>query len=132
MKRISSGGLYILRKVISGRVREELEGGTHGFYTVSLSARTIVYKGMFLAYQLGAYYKDLKDPRFETALALVHQRFSTNTFPSWELAHPYRMVAHNGEINTVRGNVNWMAARAGFGGFGALRQRHFQALADFL
>ncbi len=103
--------LYILRKVISGRVREELEGGTHGFYTVSLSARTIVYKGMFLAYQLGAYYKDLKDPRFETALALVHQRFSTNTFPSWELAHPYRMVAHNGEINTVRGNVNWMAAR---------------------
>ncbi|WP_295806299.1 glutamate synthase large subunit [uncultured Nitratireductor sp.] len=103
--------LYILRKVISGRVREELEGGTHGFYTVSLSARTIVYKGMFLAYQLGAYYNDLKDPRFETALALVHQRFSTNTFPSWELAHPYRMVAHNGEINTVRGNVNWMAAR---------------------
>ncbi|MEC9244150.1 MAG: glutamate synthase large subunit [Pseudomonadota bacterium] len=103
--------LYILRKVISGRVREELEGGTHGFYTVSLSARTIVYKGMFLAYQLGAYYKDLKDPRFETALALVHQRFSTNTVPSWELAHPYRMVAHNGEINTVRGNVNWMAAR---------------------
>ncbi|CAN0655473.1 glutamate synthase subunit GltB [Nitratireductor aquimarinus] len=103
--------LYILRKVISGRVREELEGGIKGFYTVSLSARTIVYKGMFLAYQLGAYYSDLKDPRFETALALVHQRFSTNTFPSWELAHPYRMVAHNGEINTVRGNVNWMAAR---------------------
>ena len=66
---------------------------------------------MFLAYQLGAYYKDLTDPRFETALALVHQRFSTNTFPSWQLAHPYRMVAHNGEINTLRGNVNWMAAR---------------------
>jgi glutamate synthase (NADPH/NADH) large chain len=66
---------------------------------------------MFLAYQVGAYYKDLKDPRFETALILVHQRFSTNTFPSWKLAHPYRMVAHNGEINTVRGNNNWMAAR---------------------
>ena len=66
---------------------------------------------MFLAYQVGAYYKDLHDPRFETALALVHQRFSTNTFPSWKLAHPYRMVAHNGEINTLRGNVNWMAAR---------------------
>src|SRR5690606_464459 len=75
------------------------------------SARTIVYKGMFQAYQVGAYYKDLKDPRFETALILVHQRFSTNTFPSWKLAHPYRMVAHNGEINTVRGNNNWMAAR---------------------
>jgi glutamate synthase (NADPH/NADH) large chain len=72
---------------------------------------TIVYKGMFLAYQLGAYYKDLKDERFTSALALVHQRFSTNTFPSWKLAHPYRMVAHNGEINTLRGNVNWMAAR---------------------
>src|SRR5690606_15798460 len=80
-------------------------------YCVSLSARTIVYKGMFQAYQVGAYYKDLKDPRFETALILVHQRFSTNTFPSWKLAHPYRMVAHNGEINTVRGNNNWMAAR---------------------
>ena len=83
----------------------------NGFYCVSLSARTIVYKGMFLAYQVGAYYKDLADPRFETALILVHQRFSTNTFPSWKLAHPYRMVAHNGEINTLRGNVNWMAAR---------------------
>jgi glutamate synthase (NADPH/NADH) large chain len=66
---------------------------------------------MFLAYQVGAYYKDLKDERFVSALALVHQRFSTNTFPSWKLAHPYRMVAHNGEINTLRGNVNWMAAR---------------------
>ncbi|WP_048647484.1 glutamate synthase large subunit [Nitratireductor soli] len=103
--------LYILRKVISGKIYEETGGRGNGFYTVSLSARTIVYKGMFLAYQLGAYYKDLSDPRFDTALALVHQRFSTNTFPSWELAHPYRMVAHNGEINTVRGNVNWMAAR---------------------
>ncbi len=84
---------------------------TTDFYIVSMSSRTIVYKGMFLAYQVGAYYKDLTDPRFESALALVHQRFSTNTFPSWKLAHPYRMVAHNGEINTLRGNVNWMAAR---------------------
>jgi len=66
---------------------------------------------MFLAYQLGAYYPDLHHPSFASALALVHQRFSTNTFPSWKLAHPYRMVAHNGEINTLRGNVNWMAAR---------------------
>ncbi len=103
--------LYILRKVVSGRIYEETGGRDNGFYTVSLSSRTIVYKGMFLAYQLGAYYQDLTDPRFETALALVHQRFSTNTFPSWKLAHPYRMVAHNGEINTLRGNVNWMAAR---------------------
>jgi glutamate synthase (NADPH/NADH) large chain len=78
---------------------------------VSLSSATVVYKGMFLAYQVGVYYKDLSDPRFESAVALVHQRFSTNTFPSWKLAHPYRMVAHNGEINTLRGNVNWMAAR---------------------
>ncbi len=103
--------LYILRKVISGRIYEETGGYDNGCYIVSMSARTIVYKGMFLAYQVGAYYKDLTDPRFETALVLVHQRFSTNTFPSWKLAHPYRMVAHNGEINTLRGNVNWMAAR---------------------
>ncbi|MCB1454525.1 MAG: glutamate synthase large subunit, partial [Rhizobiaceae bacterium] len=103
--------LYILRKVISARIYAETSGVDNGFYVVSMSARTIVYKGMFLAYQVGAYYKDLIDPRFETALILVHQRFSTNTFPSWKLAHPYRMVAHNGEINTLRGNVNWMAAR---------------------
>ncbi len=103
--------LYILRKVISNRVHNETEGRDNGFYIVSLSSRTIVYKGMFLAYQLEKYYQDLSDPRFESALALVHQRFSTNTFPSWKLAHPYRMVAHNGEINTLRGNVNWMAAR---------------------
>ncbi|MBZ9677524.1 glutamate synthase large subunit [Mesorhizobium sp. ES1-1] len=103
--------LFILRKVISGRIHEETKGVDNGFYVVSMSSRTIVYKGMFLAYQVGAYYKDLRDPRFETALILVHQRFSTNTFPSWKLAHPYRMVAHNGEINTLRGNVNWMAAR---------------------
>ena len=76
-----------------------------------MSARTIVYKGMVLVRQLAPYYRDLLDPRYETALALVHQRFATNTFPSWRLAHPYRMVAHNGEINTLRGNVNWMAAR---------------------
>jgi glutamate synthase (NADPH) large chain len=103
--------LYILRKVVSGRIFAEAGGKDDGAYIVSLSSRTIVYKGMFLAYQVGAYYKDLSDPRFESALVLVHQRFSTNTFPSWKLAHPYRMVAHNGEINTLRGNVNWMAAR---------------------
>ena len=102
--------LFILRKVISNAAIEKV-GRREDFYMVSLSCRTVVYKGMFLAYQLGAYYNDLNDPRFESALALIHQRFSTNTFPSWKLAHPYRMVAHNGEINTLRGNVNWMAAR---------------------
>ncbi|HEY6669877.1 MAG TPA: glutamate synthase central domain-containing protein, partial [Methyloceanibacter sp.] len=103
--------LYILRKVISNTINGETGGHDIGFYTVSLSCRTLVYKGMFLAYQLGAYYLDLHHPSFASALALVHQRFSTNTFPSWKLAHPYRMVAHNGEINTLRGNLNWMAAR---------------------
>jgi glutamate synthase (NADPH/NADH) large chain len=103
--------IYTLRKVISNRVFKEIVLVNDGFYPVSFSSRTIVYKGMFLAYQVGEYYKDLADPRFETAVALVHQRFSTNTFPSWKLSHPYRMVAHNGEINTLRGNVNWMAAR---------------------
>ena len=78
---------------------------------MSISCRTLIYKGMFLADQLGTYYPDLHDPDFESAIALVHQRFSTNTFPAWSLAHPYRMVAHNGEINTLRGNNNWMAAR---------------------
>ena len=103
--------LYILRKMISSTINGETGGHDIGFYTVSLSCRTLVYKGMFLAYQLGAYYPDLHHPKFASALALVHQRFSTNTFPSWKLAHPYRMVAHNGEINTLRGNLNWMAAR---------------------
>ena len=103
--------LYVARKVVSNRIFNETDGRDNGFYIVSMSCRTVVYKGMFLAYQLGAYFNDLTDPRCESALALVHQRFSTNTFPSWKLAHPYRMVAHNGEINTLRGNVNWMAAR---------------------
>jgi len=103
--------LYIIRKVISARVYAAYSGLKNDFYIVSLSCRTLVYKGMFLSYQLRAYYRDLNDPTFESAMALVHQRFSTNTFPSWRLAHPYRLVAHNGEINTLRGNVNWMAAR---------------------
>src|SRR5208337_4001410 len=103
--------LFIIRKVISNRVYESKCPKLAEYYPVSLSARTIVYKGMVLVHQLAPYYRDLLDPRYETALALVHQRFATNTFPSWRLAHPYRMVAHNGEINTLRGNVNWMAAR---------------------
>ena len=77
----------------------------------SFSSRTIVYKGMLTAPQLPRYFTDLRDPRLASRLALVHSRFSTNTFPSWELAHPYRMIAHNGEVNTLRGNVNWMRAR---------------------
>ncbi len=103
--------LFLLRKVISNNVYNLSDVRTRGFYPVSLSSRTLVYKGMLLATQLGDYFLDLRDPRVESALALVHQRFSTNTFPTWSLAHPYRMVAHNGEINTLRGNVNWMAAR---------------------
>ena len=105
--------LFIIRKVISNVIYNDVERRpvTAGFYPVSVSSRTITYKGMLLATQLGDYFKDLTDERFQSAIALVHQRFSTNTFPSWTLAHPYRMVAHNGEINTLRGNVNWMAAR---------------------
>ncbi|AWM88354.1 glutamate synthase large subunit [Microvirga sp. 17 mud 1-3] len=103
--------LFLARKVISNAVYDMKDPRTAGYYPVSLSSRTIVYKGMVLVTQLGNYYRDLQDPRFESAIALVHQRFATNTFPTWQLAHPYRMVAHNGEINTLRGNVNWMAAR---------------------
>ena len=103
--------LFILRKVISGVVHAMDDARVEGFYPVSFSCRTIVYKGLLLATRLGQFYPDLTNPAFTSALALVHQRFSTNTFPSWSLAHPYRMVAHNGEINTLRGNVNWMAAR---------------------
>ncbi len=103
--------LFVIRKQIEKLVRDaEMEGGDD-FYFSSFSSRTIVYKGMLLSDQVGEYYRDLKDERMESALALVHQRFSTNTFPTWDLAHPFRMIAHNGEINTLRGNVNWMAAR---------------------
>jgi glutamate synthase (NADPH) large chain len=103
--------LYILRKSISNAIYKRRERRVSGYYPVSISCRTIIYKGMFLADQLGAYYPDLHDVDFTSALALVHQRFSTNTFPTWSLAHPYRYIAHNGEINTLRGNVNWMTAR---------------------
>ncbi len=105
--------LYIIRKS-SGHAIQALKLA-HGkqFYVPSMSARTIVYKGMLMADQVGTYYKDLQDPRLVSALALVHQRFSTNTFPSWDLAHPFRMICHNGEINTLRGNVNWIRARQG-------------------
>jgi glutamate synthase (NADPH) large chain len=103
--------LFVIRKQVENAVRDlNLDGG-HSFYIPSLSSRTIVYKGMLLANQVGAFYPDLNDERIISAMALVHQRFSTNTFPTWDLAHPFRMIAHNGEINTVTGNVNGMAAR---------------------
>ncbi len=105
--------LYLIRKEASSAIqRMNLEHGRE-YYVPSMSSRTVVYKGLLLADQVGVYYKDLSDPRCVSALALVHQRFSTNTFPEWPLAHPYRMVAHNGEINTVKGNYNWMRAREG-------------------
>ncbi|HEX4326794.1 MAG TPA: glutamate synthase central domain-containing protein, partial [Burkholderiales bacterium] len=105
--------LYVIRKS-SGHAIQALNL-IHGkeFFVPSMSARTVVYKGLLLADQVGVYYKDLQDPRCISALALVHQRFSTNTFPEWPLAHPYRLIAHNGEINTVKGNFNWMRAREG-------------------
>jgi glutamate synthase (NADPH/NADH) large chain len=103
--------LFVIRKRIEHAVRAlKLEDASQ-FYIPSLSSRTLVYKGMLLAEEVGTYYQDLQDPDMVSALALVHQRFSTNTFPAWDLAHPFRMIAHNGEINTMRGNVNWMAAR---------------------
>ncbi|MEA2629824.1 MAG: glutamate synthase large chain, partial [Chloroflexota bacterium] len=104
--------LYVIRKVFESRIeRSGLEDHKY-FYFSSLSCRTLVYKGMLTPAQLGLYFADdLGDPALVSALALFHSRFSTNTFPSWELAHPYRMISHNGEINTLRGNINWMRAR---------------------
>ncbi|MCP3870375.1 MAG: glutamate synthase large subunit [Gammaproteobacteria bacterium] len=103
--------LFVIRKQIDNYIRESESLGKDDFYFSSFSSRTVTYKGMLLAEQVGDYYPDLLDGRIASALALVHQRFSTNTFPTWDLAHPFRMIAHNGEINTLRGNVNWMAAR---------------------
>ena len=103
--------LFIIHKALSARVDAEEMDGSGDFYICSMSSRTIVYKGMLLAEQVGEYYLDLMEESVTSAFALVHQRFSTNTFPTWDLAHPFRMIAHNGEINTNRGNTNWMAAR---------------------
>ena len=109
--RCSSGKLYVIRKRIEKEVRESRLLQKSFFYMPSLSSRTIVYKGLMLPDAVDGFYPDLKDERYVSALALVHQRFSTNTFPSWDLAQPFRYLAHNGEINTLRGNVNWMRAR---------------------
>ena len=103
--------LYVIRKTASHRIQKlNLKYGKE-YFVPSMSARTVVYKGLLLCDQVGEYFKDLTDERAVSAIALVHQRFSTNTFPAWELAHPYRFIAHNGEINTVKGNVNWIRAR---------------------
>lgn len=103
--------LYVIRKRAEQAIRYMGGEGGKSFYIASLSSRTMVYKGMLTAEQVGEFYTELNDPEVVSAMALVHSRYSTNTFPSWERAHPYRYIIHNGEINTLRGNVNWMAAR---------------------
>jgi len=103
--------LYVIRKWIEKVARDSGVAEKRAFYIPSMSSRTLVYKGLLLADQLPRYYPDLSDPDMASAIALVHQRYSTNTFPTWDLAHPFRYVAHNGEINTLRGNLNWMRAR---------------------
>ncbi len=105
--------LYVIRKTASANIQNLKLKHSKEYYVPSMSSRTVIYKGLLLADQVGAYYLDLQDPRCVSAIGLVHQRFSTNTFPEWPLAHPYRYVAHNGEINTVKGNYNWMKAREG-------------------
>ncbi|TAF78556.1 MAG: glutamate synthase subunit alpha, partial [Curvibacter sp.] len=105
--------LYVIRKTASANIQALGLKHSKEYYVPSMSSRTVVYKGLLLADQVGVYFKDLEDERCVSALGLVHQRFSTNTFPEWPLAHPYRYVAHNGEINTVKGNYNWMKAREG-------------------
>ena len=103
--------LYVIRRRAENAVRYAAGTGCPEFYIASLSYKTLIYKGMLMAEQVEQFYPELEDPAMQSALALVHQRFSTNTFPSWPRAHPYRYVAHNGEINTLRGNINWMHAR---------------------
>jgi glutamate synthase (NADPH/NADH) large chain len=105
--------LYVIRKTASAAIQALKLKHSKEYYVPSMSSRTVVYKGLLLADQVGQYYLDLQDERCVSAVGLVHQRFSTNTFPEWPLAHPYRYVAHNGEINTVKGNYNWMRAREG-------------------
>jgi glutamate synthase (NADPH/NADH) large chain len=103
--------LYVIRKSSGHAIKALGLQRADEFYVPSFSATTLVYKGMLLAHQVGGFYKDLQDDTLESAIAMVHQRFSTNTFPTWHLAHPFRLIAHNGEINTLRGNVNWLRAR---------------------
>ena len=114
--------LYVIRRRIE---KAAIAAGIQGMYICSLSCRSIIYKGMMLAEQVAEFYPDLQDPRFESAFAIYHQRYSTNTFPQWWLAQPFRMLAHNGEINTLRGNINWMKSheiRMASGAFGDLAE----------
>jgi glutamate synthase (NADPH/NADH) large chain len=103
--------IYVLKKYTTHFIGHNVEDNKGEFYCVSFSYKTIAYKGQLRTDQLADYYPDLKDKRLKSALALVHSRFSTNTFPKWKLAQPFKMIAHNGEINTIRGNVNWMSSK---------------------
>ncbi|MDF1611766.1 glutamate synthase large subunit [Melioribacteraceae bacterium 09-Me] len=103
--------LYLIRRIIDHRVRHELKLDRSQYYVASFSSRVLIYKGMLKAQQLIDFYKDITDKDMKSAMTMLHMRFSTNTFPTWDLAHPFRMIAHNGEINTLRGNKNWMSAR---------------------
>ena len=122
--------LYVVRKRAEAAVAESDLKEKDFFYIPSLSSRTIVYKGLLLAPQITHFYKELSDTEVTSAICLVHQRFSTNTFPSWQLAHPYRYVCHNGEINTLRGNANWMYARQSVLASPLVREGHPEAAAD--
>ncbi len=103
--------LYLIRRIIDHRIRTELKCDRSKYYVPSFSSKVLIFKGMLLAPQIKAFYKDLEAPDMKSAMAMIHMRFSTNTFPTWDLAHPFRMIAHNGEINTLQGNKNWMSAR---------------------
>lgn len=106
--------LFVLRQYSSNTINKQLLNNNHEFYFTSFSYKTMVYKGQFRTHQTRKYYTDLNDPNFESAIALIHSRFSTNTFPKWRLAQPFRYIAHNGEINTIRGNMNWMSSNEKF------------------
>lgn len=99
--------LYVLRRYITKTVNETIKDAVEDFYFTSLSCKTIIFKGQLTTYQVRQYFTDLSDPRMESGFGMIHSRFSTNTFPSWRLAQPFRMIAHNGEINTLTGNLNW-------------------------
>ena len=122
--------LFVVRKRAEHRIRDRFGEAAEDFYVASMSCRTLVYKGMFLAPQLFDYYSDLADERVETALAIVHQRYSTNTFPSWSLAQPFRMIAHNGEINTLRGKLEPAAGLRKDDGLQEAGRRSFRPVSD--
>jgi glutamate synthase (NADPH/NADH) large chain len=112
-KKVFENTLLIIRKRVAKIIRESKNQNVHMFYACSLSPKVIIYKGLVLGYRLDEFYHDLKDEKMTSAIVIVHERYSTNSFPAWELAQPFRGIAHNGEINTIRGNINWMNAREG-------------------